>query len=118
MVRFENAHLMDPEELKELIDEEYTNPTLERLVFIETVGKDGEVGKIFPSYFEAYKTEDDGSLTFLVSITQSTGGEFGLLRVWMFSKDFGVSKRVWDKPPTKGLSKETLWIPRPETEVQ
>ena len=122
MVRFENAHLIDAEELKEIIDDEYTNPTLERLMFIETNGNEIVKGKVFPCFVEAYGTKDgpngDPMLSFQMCIMQSAGGEFSLVRVVVTAMELGVSKRIWDKPPTKGLSQETPWIPKTEAEVQ
>ena len=51
----ENAKVINAEELKEIIDEELTNPTVERLMFLETK-RDGS--KIFPCYVEAYGYDD------------------------------------------------------------
>lgn len=112
MVCFENARIMEPEELKELIDEEYTNPTVERMMFIETKDKGAIAGKVFPCYLEAWgeDKEVDPGLRFQCCIMQSKGGNFGLLRVIIYAKELGVNKRIWDKPPTKHRRDDTPWV--------
>lgn len=115
MVCFENACVIDAEELKEIIDEEYTNPTIERMMFVETKSKGEVPGKVFPCYLEAWGEDMDGvmkidpGLRFQACIMQSKGGEFGLVRVIIYAKDLGVDKRIWDKPPTKHRRNDTPW---------
>ena len=115
MVYKENAKVIEPEELKEIIEEEYSNPTIERLMFIETKGKDGAAGKVFPCYLEAWGQEEsapvmtDPGLRFQLSIMQYAMGEFGLIRVVVMANELGVTKRIWDKPPTKGRREDTPW---------
>ena len=116
MVRFENAKVIEAEELKEIIEEEYTNPTIERLMFIETKAKGDIPGKVFPCYLEAWGEEEnaavktDPGLRFQVCIAQSMNGEFSMVRVYILAKDLGVTKRIWDKPPTKGRREDTPWV--------
>lgn len=117
MVSVENAKLVHAEELKAFIDEEVSNPTVERLMFVEAQAAGGEgKTKIFPCYIEAWATDSRTNkdavqkLMFQCSIVQSMGGEFGMLRVYIHEDELGVTKRIWDKPPTKGLRDETPWI--------
>lgn len=116
MVCFENAKVLSAEELKELIDEEYTNPTVERMMFIETKDKGEIPGKVFPCYLEAWGEDEkakvgiDPGLRFQICIMQSMGGEFGLLRVVIYAKELGTNKRIWDKPPTKHRRDDTPWV--------
>lgn len=117
MTHTDGAKVLSVEEIKELMDEEYTNPTVDRLMFVETRGKDGQEGKLFPIYFEAWGYLDwdtanvkaNPDMLFKACIVQSTGGEFGMVRVSIKMNDIGVTKRIWDKPPTSGLRRETLW---------
>ena len=48
----ENAKMLGVEELKEIVEEQHSNPCVERLIFLETKSPDGE-SKIFPCYIEA-----------------------------------------------------------------
>ena len=115
MVCFENARVIEAEELKEIINEEYSNPTVERMMFIEVRPKDDKVGKIFPCFVEAWGEEEnaeikmDPGLRFQMAIVQSMGGEFGMVRVVVHANELGVNKRIWDKPPTKGHREFIPW---------
>lgn len=113
MVYTENAKLMEVEEIKELMDEECSSPTVDRLMFIETRAKGDIPSKVFPCYFEAYgcdNSDTDAKVTvFQVCIAQSTGGQFGMVRVVVPISDFGVTKRIWDKPPKKALRDSIPW---------
>ena len=108
MVCFENAVIITPEELKEIIEEEMTNPTLERLMFLETKAKNDIPGKVFPCWVEAWGEDEDAAvkndphLKFWICIAQYTGGEFKLARVIIPASDLGTKVRIWDRPPTKG----------------
>ena len=119
MVCMEGAKGICAQELKELVEEQMTNPTVERLMFIET--KKG--GKIFPCWIEAWRYEDMKpverytGVVFLVSIAQSTSGQFGMVRVQIRESELGTDKRIWDKPPKKGLREETPWLENPTAEV-
>ena len=122
MVYCENAKVIDAQELKEIIDEETTNPTIERLMFIEAKAANGET-KVFPCYLEAWGQEEnaevkaDPGLRFKIAIVQSMGGEFGMVRVIVMANELGVTKRIWDKPPTKGL-REDLPFAETSSEIQ
>lgn len=116
MVNMENAHVIEAAELKEIIEEESTNPTVERLMFIEVKSKDENPSKIFPCYMEAWGQEEnaallaDPGLRFQCCIVQSMGGEFSMVRVVIMANELGVNKRIWDKPPTKGRREDTPWV--------
>lgn len=114
MVCFENAKVIDGDEIREIIEEVYTNPTLERLMFIEAKEKDpAKPSKVFPCYLEAWGMMNpaDPSTAFVqMTIVQSINNTFQLLQVRAPAFELGVTKRIWDKPPTKGLRMETPWI--------
>ena len=118
MVCFEDAKVIGAVELKSIIEEEYTNPTVERLMFLETKDKENKPGKVFPCYLEAWAYEEEPkvpavpNLEFQCCITQSSGGQFGLVRVVLHEKDLGVNMRVWNKPPKKAVRDETPWLER------
>ena len=122
MVYCENAKVIDPQELKEIIDEETKNPTIDRLMFIEAKAANGET-KIFPCYLVAWGEEENAAmktnpgLRFMINITQCMNGEFGMVQVVVLANELGVTKRIWDKPPTKGL-RESLPFAETSTEVQ
>lgn len=109
MVYSRNARVIEPEELKEIIDEETTNPTIERLMFIEAKAQNSNETKIFPCYLEAWGEEEnaemkvDPGLRFQLCIVQCVGGEFALARVIVLANELGVTKRIWDKPPAKDI---------------
>ena len=74
MVFTESAKLMDANEIKQMMDDEYyANPTVERLVFLEPKPKAAEANsKIFPMFIEsvgvsADKTTGRGGPILLVS---------------------------------------------------
>ena len=101
MVYCENAKVIDPQELKEIIDEETKNPTIDRLMFIEAKAANGET-KIFPCYLVAWGEEEnammkaDPGLRFMINITQCMNGEFGMVQVVVLANELGVE--VWDEP--------------------
>ena len=115
MVGFEGARIIEANELKEMLDEEYSNPTIERLMFIEAKAMGGST-KVFPCYVAAWAEEEVKGpvakvpIIFLAYITQSINGEFGLVQVQIHENELNVTKRIWDKPPTKGLREETPWV--------
>ena len=115
MVLSENARTIDAEELKEIIDEELSNPTIERLMFIETKAKNDIPGKVFPCYLVAWGEEEnaemkvDPGLRFRIDILQCSGGEFSIVQVVVMANELGVTKRIWDKPPTKGRKEYIPW---------
>ena len=113
MVVSNGAKVIEAEELKQIIEEETSNPTIERLMFIEAKAAGTDETKVFPCYLEAYGEEEnaamkvDPGLRFQIAIVQSMGGEFGMVRVVVLAKELGVTKRIWDKPPAKWLRDET-----------
>lgn len=115
MVYSEGAKVIEANELVEIIEEEFSSPTVERLMFIETKGKDDVPGKIFPCYLEAWGKEEnaevkvDPGLRFQMAIAQYYSGEFSMIRVVVLASELGVTKRIWDKPPKKALRDETPW---------
>ena len=114
MICFENAKVIDMNEIKEVVEEVYTNPTLERLMFIEGKEKDSnKPSKVFPCYLEAWGLlkPDDPATTFVqMTIVQSINNAFQLMTCRIPAFELGVTKRIWDKPPTKGLRCDTPWI--------
>lgn len=117
MVYTDGARLIGAEELKETLEEEYHNPTVERLMFIEAKAMNGEV-KVFPCFVAGYSEEKASKvenkqpeLAFYVYIVQAMGnGEFGLVQVRIMESEIGVSKRLWDKPPTKAMREIMAWV--------
>ena len=120
---FEGAKLLTTDELKGMIEEKCQNPTIERLVFIEAKYKEDPTkpSKTFPCWIEAWGEPKDKNmkpnpgLLFQATIAQSLHDEFSMVTVQFPASDLGVTKRIWDKPPTKGLREETPWV---EGEVQ
>ena len=107
MVYSAGAKIIDAEELKNMIEEECGSPVIEELVFLETRATENIPGKIFPCFLEAWGTEEgEEGVSFQCCVTQFAKGEYGLLRVRIHGSEIGVSKRFWDKPPTKALRDE------------
>lgn len=119
MVYSEKAKILGAEEIREMInDESLENVVVNGLLFIETRAKGDQPNKVFPCYIYAWKEEEkDGKtqLAFQADIIQFRNGEFGMIQVILHEDEFGVSKRIWDKPPTKGLRAEHPFV---EAEVQ
>lgn len=115
MVCTEGAKIIEAQELKEMMDEQSTNPTIERLIFIEAKAANGTM-KVFPCFAAGYSESKQevpkkDILMFDLYLVQTLGnGTFGLLEVVVKEEELGVSKRLWDKPPTKGLREETPWV--------
>ena len=116
MVCSESAKILDAQEIKEIIGEEYSNPTIERMMFIETKQNGEFPGKIFPCYMEAWAMEpgetdvEADHLAFRCCIVQCMEGGFNMVRVHIRDFELGVTKRIWDKPPTKGLREDHPWM--------
>ena len=117
MVFMENAGLVeDLEELKEFVKEQFNNPTVDRLMFIETKPKEDREGQLFPCYIKAVevtpgKNEAEADKTkFICVIVQSTEGEYGLVEVRIPEEDVNTKSRFWDKPPKKAVRDETPWV--------
>lgn len=111
----EGAKTIDTQELLDIMKEECTNPTVERLMFLEARKEGEQSGKIFPCYAKAWSSPDtvlnpNPEYDFLIDILQSTQGKFGMVEVVISSKELGVKKRLWNKPPTKALRDETPWV--------
>ena len=131
MVYSEKAHVMDPMEIKELLDETSgepiktedgditpikSNPTMDRLLFIEAKSAKGNY-MVYPCFIAGYSEEEQPApvadrppLMFYMFIAQCLGGKFGLLEVAVKEEELGVSKRIWDKPPKKDVREETPWV--------
>ena len=121
----EGAKILTPEEIKEMInDETMDNVVINGMLFVETRGNDVVPSKVFPCYIYAWREEDvpvkvnpDGKpietkkqLAFQADIIQFRNGEFGMLQVILHEDEFGVNKRIWDKPPTKSLRAENPFL--------
>ena len=136
MVYFENAKLLNPDDLVEQIDEEIAynedaekrreageevarlNPTIDRLMFIEANNMKG-VKNIYPCFLTGYAYDgaeptppevDNRSVIFYFSIVQIPAKHFGLLEVAIKKEEFGVTKRIWDKPPKKSVREAEPWV--------
>ena len=116
MVHTESARLMTIEDLIDVMDdEEYSNPTVDRMFFIETRKKGDKPGRLFPIVLEGYTYEDVNPVKAASSrmiravVIQSGKGEVAALRVVIRESELGENKRIWDKPPTKGLRDDTKW---------
>ena len=122
----EGAKVIPVDELRDMINEECSNPTVDRLMFIEAKSQNSteKSGKIFPCYIKAWGTDQNANvqahpiIKFWMTIVQSTAGSFGMVEVVVPSTELGVTKRIWDKPPTKGLRDETPWLPEVEGGTQ
>ena len=115
MVYMENAGLIeDMDEIKQIVNETYDKPTIDRLMFLETLPKEGREGQLFPCYIEGYteeKTENGETKTTLrCVIIQCAKQEFGMVRVNIPQEQFNCAKRFWDKPPKKAVRDETPWV--------
>lgn len=108
----ENAGLIeDLEEIKQIIDEEYTNPTVDRMMFLEVKPKEGQENKLFPCYIEGWVGDKEGNMISLrVCIVQTRSGEFTMVRVNIPVEEINVKKRFWDKPAKKAVRDETEWV--------
>lgn len=109
MVYSENAKIMSPEEVKDLIEEHFSNPMIDRMMFVETRETPALEGRIFPCYAEAYGTER-GEFALQCTIVTLVNGEFNMVRVVIHNSELGVTKRIWDKPPTKGLREQYPFV--------
>lgn len=131
MVYMENAGLLeDIDELKDIVKETYNNPTIDRLMFLETKPKPDREGQLFPCYIKAFeevkgKTNVEADHTnFICVLIQAKGGEYAMAEVRIPDTDVNIKLRFWDKPPKKAVRDETPWVEAgvvdpnaPETEV-
>ena len=117
MVCMENAKVIsDVDEIKQEMNEQYSNPTVSRLMLVEVKGKEGKESVLFPCYPVSYtivpgknNAELDHTV-FLFSFVQCSGGEFLLVNVNIPDTDIGTKLRFWDKPPKKAVRNETAWV--------
>lgn len=107
----ENAGLIENfDEIKQIVDEQYANPTVDRLMFIETLPKEDQEGKLFPCYIESWSEDEEGHLSLQCCIIQCKESEFGMVRVNIPEDEINTKKRFWDKPPKKAVRDETPWV--------
>lgn len=123
MVFTESAKPIGPNELREMLEEESANPTVERLVFMETRAKEGKPAKIFPLFVEAWAYEDESEklnpnpkVAFKGCLMYIADGEFHAVQIMIHRWEFNLTKRIWDKPPAKGLRDDEIWLE--DAEVQ
>ncbi len=112
-----DARVLDAMELKELIEDDggATNPTINRLVFIEVKSIGGKQGRLYPCLVTSWGEDEsmtspmreDGRnwLVFKCSVIQSKDGTFSLVPVTLHEVDLTTEKRIWDKPPTMMLTR-------------
>ena len=111
-----HAKILSAEDIKEDIANIYENPTIGRMMFIETREKEGVPGKVFPCYMLAWAVAPGDNpvvadkLMFQAYIFQSMAGDYSMVEVVLHEKEFGVNKRIWDNPPTQELRKSVPWI--------
>ena len=111
MTFVESAGLIeDFDEIKQIVSEEYANPTVDRMMFLETLPKEGQESKLFPCYIESWSEDKDGKLSVQVCIIQSKGTEFAMVRVNIPQEEINIKKRFWDKPAKKAVREETPWV--------
>ena len=114
MVFTESAKVLTAQEIKETLEEESGNPTVERLFFLEVKGTEEKPSKVFPIYFESWGEIEENNMKQLVFrgyISQYTrNGGFGMIVVNILEQSLGHTRKIWDKPPTAGLRKDEPWI--------
>lgn len=111
MIGFNNAALLSAEEIREELNEEISNPTVQRLCFIETKAdpmRPAKASMLFPCYITAYTEEPE--LLFKCSLTQYINGSFGMVEVILKASELGIDKRIWDRPPTKIAREDAPWV--------
>lgn len=126
MVFTESAKVLPVDELRDAINEECSNPTIDRLMFIEAKSQNSTEtsGKVFPCYIKAWGMDPNENVKinpvvkFWMTIVQSAAGTFSMVEVVVPSTELGITKRIWDKPPTKALRDETPWLPEVEGGTQ
>lgn len=123
MIRFENAKILSPEEIVDILEEECTSPAMERLFFIETKNKDEKDEKVhvWPCFIRSYATDKPKEEVkppevvkitgFEMYIVQSMKSQFGMLQVYVKTEELGVNKRIWDRPPMSRNAREEPWVP-------
>lgn len=125
MIYFENAKMLDPDELKEMLDQEEADKEstdipkgsvpVDRLMFVEAKTGNGEY-RVFPAFLQAYGYKDTGipnatgPIMFDFAVAQCAGGSMGLLELVFSKEDFGTKVRIWDKPPKKSVREEYPWV--------
>lgn len=116
MVCTEKAEIMSMQDIVEMMeDENLENVTVGGLMFIETKPKGDEDSKVFAMYPVGWRVvegevPEKDKIELQATIIQFKGGEFGMIQVVLHEDEIGKSKRIWDKPPTKGLRKDTPWV--------
>ena len=113
----DQAKVMTTDELLKKLEEECTNPTIQRLMFIETKAHGDIPGKVFPCYLEAWRMPEEGAaaqanpeIEFGVCIVQSVHSEFGMVRVRIRASELGADKRIWNLPPGEALRNRTPFV--------
>ncbi|MBQ2533315.1 MAG: hypothetical protein II545_06725 [Lachnospiraceae bacterium] len=109
-----DARILSIGELIGIMEQDYYNPTVRRLMFLETAGKGGTEGKLFPCYLEAWKGDEslntNPDITFQACLVQSIDGLFSMLRVHIHSSEIGVTKRFWNLPPGEAIRKNNPFL--------
>lgn len=95
-----NPNRLSMDTIKEILESKSMNPTIARLIFMETRKGPNVERKVFPCY-PVKLSEDEKVLT--VSVAQCTTNQylFGVARLPV--EDLGVVFRFWDMPPSDEL---------------
>lgn len=124
MVYYEDAKLLDAMDLKKMIATHYCSPSVDRMIFMELNGRNGNSDTLLPCYMEAW-TEDESSpqdrpdgrkwLMFKCTVIVYKDEMFTSLPIFLHEKEFRDWKRVWDKPPADSVRKSHPFV---ESQIQ
>ena len=96
-----NPELLDIEQIKSMILGKDNNPTVARLIFIETRPTPKNKRKVFPCYPVFVDNAETGKLTISIAQCSMNRYFFGYAKIPV--EDIGVKCRFWSLPPTDAL---------------
>ena len=96
----EQAHTLNVDELLKMVEDDVTNPTVNRLIFIETRATDNRNRGIFPCWPAQVKTDKDGKRSVILFVTQCLKGSYGIICIEEPEDTVGVKIRFWNLPPS------------------
>lgn len=96
----EQAHTMSVEELLGMVESDVTNPTVNRLIFLETRATENRNRGIFPCWPAQVRTNKDGKRSVILFVVQCLKGSYGIICIEEPEDALDVKIRFWNLPPS------------------
>lgn len=99
----EQTHVIDISEIEKMLNEDPSNPTIRRLMFVETRSTQKGAHIVFPCYPAYFIEPNDEEKSLVFFAIQCVGGNYQSVCIKIPISDIGVKCRFWSLPPTDEL---------------